>query len=67
MTVIRRHAGSPEPSRVHLMVEERQNALFTIRMEDMRAAYIVEERQNTVFTMRLQKPEGRLYLVCRPQ
>jgi hypothetical protein len=32
------------------MVEERQDALFTMRMEDMRAAYIVEERQNAVFT-----------------
>jgi hypothetical protein len=27
------------------MVEDRQNALFTMRMEDMRAACIVEERQ----------------------
>jgi hypothetical protein len=40
------------------MVEERQNALFTMRMEDMRAAYIVEERQNAVFTMRLQQTRG---------
>jgi hypothetical protein len=35
-----------------------QNALFTMRMEDMRAAYIVEERQNAVFTMRLQQTRG---------
>jgi uncharacterized protein (DUF302 family) len=66
-TVARRHAGSRDPCRAYLMVEERQNALFTMRMEDMRAAYIVEERQDAVFTMRLQKPEERWYLVCRSQ